>query len=177
MPKYLIYTYNTQPWKTNEKFLVVAPRHIKTGTNEEIKTATQISYCISLIICHTTSLLCHTSSSSTNSLNFYINSWSNLTPHNASTVTMPQTMFHPVYKILPPIFILTCDYALILNPFTFLEKFFRRVEEKFDISSISYLIWVLNGSLCWTLLPVLKRKNILKGRFSIIRYYNMLTPY
>ena len=106
MPKYLIYTYNTQPWKTNEKFLVVAPRHIKTGTNEEIKTATQISYCISLIICHTTSLLCHTSSSSTNSLNFYINSWSNLTPHNASTVTMPQTMFHPVYKILPPIFVI-----------------------------------------------------------------------
>ena len=114
------------PWKTNEKFLVVAPRHIKTGTNEEIKTATQISYCISLIICHTTSFLCHTTSSSTNSLNFYINSWSNLTPHNISTVTMPQMMFLPVYKILPPIFILTCDYALILNPFTYLEKFFSK---------------------------------------------------
>ena len=33
MPKYLIYTYNMQSWKTNENFLVVAPRHIKTRTN------------------------------------------------------------------------------------------------------------------------------------------------
>ena len=42
--------------KTNEKFLVCFEAHKDTnkeGVRErEIKTATQISYCISLIICH-----------------------------------------------------------------------------------------------------------------------------